>query len=259
MSSASAPVDLAYTVVGDGEPVVLIMGINAPGAAWEPHVRHWSATFRCIVVDNRGAGASPAPDGPYSSALMADDYAALIRRLGLGPSRIVGISLGGAIAQELALRHPDLVRSLVLVASWARTDAYTSAVLDTIAEVRLAASDEVFSEYLQTLVWTPGWFGAHSDELAAGRQAPLAVERHALAAQVAACLSHDAVGRLGSLAVPVLVTAGDADRFIPHAVSLALAEAIPGSRFETFEGSGHVHHWEHLERFNTLVAEWLAA
>ena len=259
MTSRTDPVELEYTVVGEGDPVVLIMGINAPGAAWEPHVRHWSARFRCIAVDNRGAGSSPAPEGPYTSSLMADDYAALIRRLGLGPSRIVGISLGGAIAQQLALRHPDLVHSLVLVASWARGDAYTEAVLDTIAAVRLAGSDELFGEYLQTLVWTPSWFGSHAEELAGGRRAALAVGRDALVAQVAACRSHDALDRLGSLAVPVLVTAGEHDRFIPHAVSRALADAIPGSLFVTFEGQGHVHHWEELERFNQLVSDWLAA
>lgn len=116
---APTPVDLAWTETGLGDPVLLIMGLNAPGSAWQPHVDQWSQSFRCLAVDNRGAGASPAPPGPYTTAAMAEDHIRLIENLSLGRCRVVGISMGGAIAQELALRRPDLVERLVLVATWA--------------------------------------------------------------------------------------------------------------------------------------------
>ncbi|MET1007068.1 MAG: alpha/beta hydrolase [Propionibacteriaceae bacterium] len=257
MNAAPALVRLAWTEKGQGEPLVLIMGLNAPGSAWQPHVDQWSHAYRCLLVDNRGAGSSPAPPGPYTTAMMADDYAQLIDELQLGPCRVVGISMGGAIAQELALRRPDLVERLVLVATWAAGDPYTRQVLSVIDAVRQAVDEPTFSAHLQTLVWTPAWFAAHEAELVAARREPLAVGRAALSAQVAACRSHDTRDRLSQIRVPTLVTAGGADRFIPPAVSIALADGLPDARLELFADTGHVHHWEELARFNDRVEEFL--
>jgi pimeloyl-ACP methyl ester carboxylesterase len=251
------PVRLSWEEAGQGDPVVLIMGLNAPGAAWQPHVDQWSRSFRCLAVDNRGAGSSPAPPGPYTTAVMADDYGRLIDELGLGRCRVVGISMGGAIAQELALRRPDLVERLVLVATWAAGDPYALQVLGLIDAVRQAVDEPTFSAFLQTLVWTPAWFAEHEAELVAARADPLAVGRAALTAQVEACRTHDTTDRLHRIAVPTLVTAGAADRFIPAELSIALADALPDARLELFADTGHVHHWEELARFNDCVEEFL--
>ncbi|GAA2097119.1 alpha/beta hydrolase [Microlunatus panaciterrae] len=257
MSSGPAPVELAHTESGKGDPVILIMGLNASGAAWRPHVDQWSRTFRCLAVDNRGAGESPAPLGPYTTAELADDYANLIRKLDLGVCRVVGISMGGAIAQELALRHPELVERLVLVATWAGADPYTRDILTLIDFVRSSADEATFNMFLQTLVWTPDWFSSHDHDLTMARQVPPSVGPDALAAQVQACLTHDTLDRLGGIAVPTLVTAGRLDRFVPIRLSRTVAEEIPGARLEIFDESGHVHHWEELQRFNDYVEEWL--
>ena len=98
-------INLGYREAGRGEPLVLAMGLGADSTAWERHVQRWARGYRCIAVDNRGAGASSAPPGPYSTAQLADDYAELIVELDLGPVQVVGVSMGGAIGQELALRH----------------------------------------------------------------------------------------------------------------------------------------------------------
>lgn len=257
MNAATEPAALAWTEKGQGDPLVLIMGLNAPGAAWQPHVDQWSGSFRCLLVDNRGAGSSPAPPGPYTTAGMADDYVRLIEELQLGPCRVVGISMGGAIAQELALRRPDLVERLVLVATWAAGDPYTQQVLGVIDAVRQLVDEPTFNAHLQTLVWTPAWFAAHEVELVAARHEPLAVGRAALSAQVAACRTHNTRARLSQIEVPTLVTAGGADRFIPPAVSVALANGLPEARLQLFADTGHVHHWEELSRFNDCVEEFL--
>ncbi len=251
-----ASVRLAHQVTGGGPPLLLIMGINAPGSAWQPHVEAWAAEFSCIVVDNRGTDASPAPPGVWTTEELADDYAELIKELGRPACRVVGISMGGAVAQQLALRHPGLVDRLVLVASWHRPDPYPAAVLGSIREARRRFPPEDFSEFLQTLVWTPEWFRQHHDQLRAARSDPIAVPPDALAAQISACLSHDVADRLAHVAAPTLVTAGRADRFIPYQLSREQAEAIPDATFELFD-TGHVHHWEELDRFNDLVLEWL--
>jgi pimeloyl-ACP methyl ester carboxylesterase len=197
---------------------------------------------------------------------MADDYAGLIRGLNLGKVRVAGISMGGAIAQELALRHPDLVRSLVLVCTWAKFAPYAVQVFDNLANLRAVATPEVFLELLHLWIWTPAYINSHAAEMAEGRAAaneglkdgswmPL----HAFAAQVSACNTHDAVDRVADIRVPTLLTIGTADIFTPPEYTEFLHGKIPGSEVVTFPGWGHVHHWEDLERFNRVTRDWLQA
>lgn len=253
-------VTLAFRESGHGEPLLLVMGLGADGTAWEPHVAAWSTHYRCIAVDNRGSGRSDQPPGPYTTAAMADDYAGLIRELGLRQVKVVGISMGGAIAQELALRHPELVSKLVLVATWARLSTYAREVFAHMARVRATAPLPVFTQLLQLWIWSPAWVDAHLGDLQAEQAAADhedAMPRHAFDAQLAACVGHDTTGRLGDITVPTLITWGDRDIFVPPVLSRALSERIPGAEFEVFPGAAHTHHWEHLDRFNARVLEWL--
>jgi pimeloyl-ACP methyl ester carboxylesterase len=121
-------INLYYEERGAGEPLLLIMGITAPGSVWEKHTDDWQRHFRCILGDNRGVGRTDKPAGPYSTAQMADDYAGLIEKLGLKNVRVVGVSMGSTIAQQLALRHSDKVQSLVLMCPWARCDRTAEAI-----------------------------------------------------------------------------------------------------------------------------------
>jgi pimeloyl-ACP methyl ester carboxylesterase len=257
---------LAYEERGQGEPLVLIMGLGADGQVWELHAAHYAKTFRCFLVDNRGTGESDKPEGPYTTAQMADDYAGLIRGLGLGKVRVAGISMGGAIAQELALRHPDLVHSLLLVCTWAKFEPYAVQVFDNLAHLRAVTTPEVFLELLHLWIWTPAYINAHAAEMAEGRKAANAgledgswMPTHAFAAQASACNTHDTVDRVKNIRVPTLLTVGTADIFTPPAYTEFLHRNIPGSEVELFPGWGHVHHWEDLERFNRVTRDWLQA
>jgi pimeloyl-ACP methyl ester carboxylesterase len=250
-------IELAYTERGSGDPLVLIMGLGADRSAWELHAQSFEQSFRCFAVDNRGAGASSAPVGPYSTADMADDYAGLIRSLGAGPVRVAGISMGGAIAQELALRHPDLVQRLVLVSTWARGDDYTKEIFRHFSRMRGAASPEEFTHLLQLWIWTPEYFNAHLQELQDVRSERSTMPQHAFDAQCAACIGHDARDRVAEIRVPTLITAGDRDIFTPMAFAEELHAQIPGSELKVFPGTGHAHHWEVLDQFNEFTTEWL--
>jgi pimeloyl-ACP methyl ester carboxylesterase len=234
------------------------MGLGADVSAWQDHVAAYSRHFRCILVDNRGAGRSGQPAGPYSSAQMADDCARVVGATGGGPLSVAGISMGGAIAQELALRHPALVSRLVLVSTWARCDGYLAEVFDHLCVAHAALGPAEFAQLLQLRIWSPPYVSAHLDELVDARRQSAAapMPHHAFAAQCAACVGHDTLARLGEIGVPTLVTAGRADCFTVLGHAEQIHRAIKGSQLEVFPG-GHTHHWEQLEAFNALTTAWL--
>ncbi|MCU1596993.1 MAG: hydrolase [Glaciihabitans sp.] len=250
-------IELAYTECGRGEPLVLIMGLGADRHAWELHLAAFAGAYRCFAGDNRGSGESSAPDGPYSTAQMADDYAGLIRSLDLGAVRVVGISMGGAIAQQLAIRHPELVSKIVIVSSWGRVDDYARAVFEQLRVARGTLAPADFARMLQLLIWAPKSYDEKADELVASRSAEPTVAARGFVAQADACIGHDVIDALGSISVPTLVTVGSRDVFTPVELSQQLADLIPGSELKTYDGLGHAHHWEQLERFNSDVLEWL--
>lgn len=260
-STASANgVKLAYVEQGQGVPLVLIMGLGADASAWELHLNAYRDHFRCFAVDNRGAGQSSVPPGPYSTADMAEDYAGFLEALSIPRARVVGISMGGAIAQELALRHPDLVERLVIVSSWGKCDNYAAELFHHFAEVRSRVPASEFSRLLQLWIWSPTYFDTHFAELVRertqGSVVPMTLQ--AFKAQCAACIAHNTLDRLGNIKVPTLITAGEYDHFISLVHSEELHARISSSELHVFPGAGHAHHWEDLDRFNTLTANWLA-
>ena len=250
---------IAYRSVGQGAPVLLIMGLGADGTAWQLHVQEFAKHFRCIVPDNRGAGGSDAPVGPYSTAQMADDCAAVLLAASDRPANVVGISMGGTIAQELALNHPSLVSRMVLVSSWCRCDPFLADMFHHLREAQAALMPDDFAELLQLRIWSPLYYSAHAEELRnTRRETKTAMSPAAFAAQCAACISHDALARLEGVTAPTLITAGNNDSFTVLDRALEVQEAIRGSRLEVLPG-GHAHHWEALKDFNDLTISWLAA
>lgn len=261
---ATNPADgttIAWTEQGTGRPLLLVMGLGATGLAWEPHVRSLARSFRCLILDNRGVGGSDAPAGPYSTSVMADDCAAVIRAAGYRTVSVIGISMGGAIAQNLALQHPTLVERLVVASSWARPNDFSEDVFEELRDLHSKLTPSEFERRLQLLIWSPEGYRARADQLRSDRAKLVSssVNHVAFAAQCDACLSHDALAKLSSIAVPTLVTAGDRDAFIPISSSMEVADAVPSSRMEVFGDAGHAHHWEALDHFNTLCQEFLNA
>jgi len=250
---------IAWEERGAGDTVLFIMGLGADHTAWEKHVVYLERRYRCVLIDNRGTGASDAPPGPYRTARMADDAAEVLRATGDGrPAGVMGISMGGAIAQQLALRHPELVRRMVLTASWAHVNAVSADVFAELRELHTVLSPAAFQRRLQLLIWSPPAYLARAAELRDARAAPQGsgTSTAAFAAQVDACIDHDTRAGLADLSLPVLVTCGEMDVFTPLAAGLDLADLIPGAVVERFAG-GHAHHWEELDRYNRLCEEFL--
>jgi pimeloyl-ACP methyl ester carboxylesterase len=249
---------ISYRLVGKGKPLLLIMGLGADVSAWQEHVAVYSRGFRCILVDNRGVGESGRPAGPYTTVQMAGDCAEVIRAVTDEPVSVMGLSMGGAIAQELALRYPSLVHSLVLVSTWARCDSYLSELFEHLRIVQAKLAPQEFAQLLQLRIWSPSYFASHHADLQAARQlaAALSVPPESFAAQCAACISHDSLSRLGNIDIPTLITAGCEDSFTALDHAQQIHRSIPASHLEIFAGA-HAHHWEGLERFNDITVAWL--
>jgi len=248
-----------YEERGSGDPLILIMGLGAPGSRWEDHAASYEKHFRCILVDNRGAGESDKSGRPFTTKMMADDTAGLMLALGIENARIAGISMGSAIAQELALSYPKKVRSLVLISSWSRADRYTQTVFEHFKKMRELASPADFTQLLQLWIASPSYYEKHFSEMV--RDQTTAQEDYmpvdAFQAQSDACSIHNTFDRLDMITAPTLLTVGDADIFTPLRLTAEMHKRMPDSEMVVFRGLGHIHHWEDLERFNDVTTQFL--
>lgn len=250
-----------YEVRGKGDPLVLIMGFGADGTVWEKHVSEYEKHFKCIVLDNRGVGKSDQPEGPYSTKLMAEDTIAVMDHAGVDKARVAGISMGGAITQELALNFPDRVHCIALISTWPKFNNYAMTVYENLKKLRVTSKPEEFMELLQLWIFAPPYYEEHLDDLKAGQAGakdnPNPQTRNGFEGQLDACINHDTVSRLNQIKVPTLITVGDMDIFTPPEFSKILHKGIADSQYVSFPNGGHVHHWEDLERFNKLTTEFL--
>lgn len=256
-------INLYYEERGTGEPLLLIMGITAPGSVWEKHAAYWEKDFSCIVVDNRGVGLSDKPAGPYTTAQMADDYAGLLEALQINKVRVVGVSMGSTIAQQLAIRHPEKVQSLVLMCTWARCDNAAKAIFQHMVSCKARLRPEEFTLFIQLLIYSKSsWanqimYAEMEDSRREAAINPLPQPLHALEAQAAACVNHNVLDDLGEIKVPAFVIGGAEDNFTPVWMAEEVAGAIPNAELHILEKCGHAFHWEKIEDFNPLVRRWL--
>lgn len=257
--------NMHYEVHGQGEPVLCIMGITAPNEVWEEHVKVWSQNFQCITPDNRGVGESDKPAGDYTSAMMADDCAALLDETGIEKAHIVGCSMGSIIAQQLALRHPEKVKSLVLMCSWARCDAYATATFEHMKQCKQHLSPAAFMEWIQMLIFNKrSWDDAevYQSMLDARKEAEEAENPqplHGLEGQAAACINHNTLDQLKNITALALVIGGEDDIFTPRWMAEEIHAELPNSKLHLYPQSGHAFHWENLEDFNQRVAEFISS
>jgi pimeloyl-ACP methyl ester carboxylesterase len=256
----SKGVKIHYQIRGAGDPLILIMGFGADGNVWEKHVLEYEKHFKCILIDNHGVGLSDQPKGPYTTKMMADDTAAVMEHAGIANARVAGISMGGAIAQELALNYNDKVRSLALISTWPKFDNYATTVYQNLKKLRVTSKPADFIELLQLWIFAPPYYKDGLADLKEG-QAAAATNKHpqsqdGFEGQLDACIHHDTVSRLSDIKVPTLITVGDMDIFTPPAFSKVLHNGIKGSTYVSFPEGGHVHHWEDLERFNKITTEF---
>jgi pimeloyl-ACP methyl ester carboxylesterase len=249
-------VDLWVEQRGQGPAVLLIAGLADPVEVWTAQLEGLADRYRLITFDNRGVGRSPLPPGALTITGMADDAAAVLRALELPAAHVAGYSGGSVIAQELALRHAGLVRSLVLCSTWARGEPYFQTMLDFWRwMVEAAPGERAMLEAFFLWIYTPR---AHADGTVArfideAMAFPHKQSVEAFQRQIDAFRTHDALARLPGLATPTLVLAGELDRAAPPHLGRIVAEAIPGARFEVLPGEAHQPFQEAPALFNARV------
>ena len=255
-------VTLNYEISGEGDPLLLVMGTSGSIPLWGELVERLSQRYQVIAFDNRGLGGSERGEGAISVASLAEDASALLTALDIPRVHALGWSLGSAIVQELALAHPEQVATAVLYATWGRCDGFQRALLAALRhpyatrdlDVALAATGLAFSPQL-----------LDNPDLGAMIEAMLPAfpqdedQMQVTVEQWDADLAHDTLDRLGGITAPTLVVVGEQDLLTPPWQAKAVADAIPGARFEllTGPGSSHCLHMERTEEVLTTVTGFL--
>ena len=255
-------VRLHYSRRGTGEPLLLIMGYGTSAALWsEEFLAALAPYFDIIAPDNRGTGQSEKPPEGYAITTMADDMAALLAALGLASVHVFGVSMGGMIAQELVLRHPAVVRTLILGCTHAggtRTVPPDPAVLDLILPQPGRAPREAIAGIYAAMTTeetrrTRGAFlDAITEQMLAHR-----TPGFVLRAQAAAVRDFDTCERLAGVRVPTLVITGDRDELAPPANSRVVADRIPGAQLAVIPGVAHNFFWEAQDETVRLLREFI--
>ena len=249
---------LGYIDRGEGQALLLIAGIPAVADDWDSLALPLSASRRVIAYDNRGSGRSSVTPGPYSTAQLAADAVALLDHLQIERADVFGMSMGGMIAQELALARPERVRRLVLGCTHAGVAHAAPQPRDTARAFAMQTDD--WGERMRALA--PFAFASGVDRDLLGRfiakKSADAQDPAGYAAQIQAVLAHDTAARLGEISAPTLVLTGDDDRVIPGESSELLRERIPGARLEVIAGAGHLFFIERPAETLRLLEEFLA-
>ena len=261
MPSVSTPnAELHYERAGSGEPLLLIQGMSGTHVAWgEPFLEPLREHFDVIAFDNRGIGLSAPIDGPFTIVEMAEDTAALMGELGLESAHVVGISMGGMIAQELALAHPERLRSLTLGCTYCGGPGSQLMPEENARKLLggLASGDRDKAIRAGYEVNLSPAFRADETHFAAFNEMATSVPaaKQTIELQVQAIFGHDTSGRLGEISTPTLIVHGTEDGVLPYPNGEMIASLMPSARFETLEGIGHMFWWEQPEVSADLIRE----
>jgi 3-oxoadipate enol-lactonase len=255
-------IDLNYKLEGEGdETIVLVNGLADDLETWVFQMEDLlGAGYRVLRFDNRGVGQSSAPPGPYTTKLFADDAKALVDELGLRDFPLVGVSMGGMIAQEYAIAYGSDLRSLTLACTYAAPGPFCSRMFAMWADLAPKLGVPFVMRDVTLWAFTVPFFEEREEELKEfeAAMADLPQPLDAYLAQLSSIRTHDCTDRLGEISAPTLVLAGEEDILIPVRLSRRLHDGIAGSQWKTTKG-GHACVWEHPSEFNGALLEFVNA
>jgi 3-oxoadipate enol-lactonase len=252
-------IELSYDRAGSGPPLLLIMGMSGTFDHWDAgFLTDLRRDFDVIVYDHRGVGSSSPLDGPITIAQLAEGAAGLLGALEIDSAHVLGISMGGMVAQELALAHPGQIRTLTLGCTYCGGEGSALAgeeVMRKLAEGMASGDRERAIRAAWEVNVSPGFAAANDDAYAHFLEIGLrrAVPVEVIMEQMRAIAEHDTSARLPAIELPTLVLHGTLDQMLPVQNGHMIAGLIGGSRLEVFDGVGHLFFWEQPERSAELV------
>lgn len=255
-------IEIYYEVHGAGpRTLVLIRGLGSNLLSWYEQLDEFSRHYKCVVFDNRGAGRTDKPDAPYSIKQMADDTAGLMDALGIGRAALLGISMGGMIAQEFALHHQEKLSCLILGCTHFGGAGVAQSPPEIVAAVMAGtnATPQQQKQQLQavfcddTIERRPEVVEKHNRI-----RAQYAIPPFTFARQIAAIGAFNASARLGKIHIPTMVITGRDDRLVAPKNSKLIADRIPGSMLKELPG-GHLFMAEYPEQFNRAAIDFVDA
>jgi len=245
---------------GQGEPLLLIMGLAYPSDMWYRSRPVLAKQFRTIAIDNRGMARSDMPPGPYPIALMAADALAVLDAAGIESAHVFGISMGGMIAQELTLQHPECVRSLILgcTAAGGPTAVQAQPEVGQVIMARGSMTAEEAAQASVPFIYDESTPRAKIDEDINVRR-PWFPKGEAYIAQLQGILAWESYSRLAQIQVPTLVIHGENDRLVPPGNGKLIAERIPGAKLVMLPNASHIFPTDQTEAAHRAILEFLAA
>lgn len=256
-------IDLFYTIEGssENEPLLLIAGFDSDSSTWAAMMPLLVEQYRVLRFDNRGIGQSSAPDSSYSIKQMAEDAAALLDYLSISQVNVAGSSMGGQIAQELALAHPEKIQSLIILSSWASRDDKFNSLIEMFGDLAQKLERTLYQKVLLPWVFTDAFYstpGAMEQLINLIENQPFPPTPHGLYHQSRAILSSDTSDRLADIHCPTLVLVGKEDLVTPIKFSQQLAQGIPKAELTILEHGGHACVVESADAVVKVMLDFLA-
>jgi len=256
-------ISVYYETLGEGEALLLIMGYGSYSGHWFRLIPSLSNDYRVVAFDNRGTGQSDKPDIPYTIEMMAGDATGLLEAIGIDAAHVFGVSMGGMIAQEFALRYPGKVISLILGCT---TPGGPNAVPPTAESLAFLFDPErgklpVEARARETIPWLWGQEFIRNNPDVVEQYVAVTAEYptplHSFQSQGQAIMRHDTYDRLPQIEAPTLVIAGSADRLIQVENSRFLASQIPGAELVILENAGHGFITDAQEETSKAILDFL--
>ncbi|MFL5954713.1 MAG: alpha/beta fold hydrolase [Gaiellaceae bacterium] len=247
---------IAWEERGSGRPLLLIQGLGYARWSWEPVVPRLAERYWVLFFDNRGIGESDKPAGPYTAREMADDALQVLDEAGVERAHVLGASLGGMIAQELAVAAPDRVEKLILCCTTpggAATVPMPEVTVKLFAEAATLPPEVALRRFVENALASDA--SAELVQELYERRVANPLDPAGWQAQAAAGLGFAGVD--AAIAAPTLLVTGTEDNVVDPRNSDVLAERIAGAELERLDGAGHLFFWEQPDRFVTIVEDFL--
>jgi len=258
---AIADGEIHYEIAGDGEPLILVSGLNGVARYWQPQIAEFSARYRVVTYDQRGTGTSDHKQREFSVDQMTRELVALMDALKIERANLVGLSTGGAIGQTLAIEYPQRLNRLVVVSTWTHCDPWFRRLFEARRRMYETAGPELHAMFHPLFLYPPDYVNEHDAEIAEEqKRAPTkSAPVEASIGRIDAITKFDRRAGLSRIKAPTLIVASDNDYITPNYHAEALAQAIPASKLVVFKGGGHSLSKTRAAEFNRTVLEFLGS